>query len=262
MELDVAGEQVYAYTGARAFDAALPGVVFVHGAANDHSVYSLQSRYFAHHGRNVLALDLPAHGRSSGTPLASVEAAAQWVQGVLDAAGVAKTALVGHSFGALISLELAAALGDRVTHLAMLGVAVPMRVSDELMDTAARDDHAAFDMINGWSFSPGKKLGGNTLPGVWLTGNSLRLMERTRRGVLHTDLGACRRYEGGLAAATKVRCPALVVLGARDVMTPPKGADKLVAALPNCRRVEIADAGHSMMAEEPDAVLDALIGFL
>jgi len=78
---------VYAYTGARPFDPALPCVVFLHGALNDHSVWTLCARWFAHHGHSVLALDLPGHGRSGGAPLGSVAALAQWVLRVLDAAG-------------------------------------------------------------------------------------------------------------------------------------------------------------------------------
>ena len=56
----------YVYTGGKAFDPALPCVVFIHGALNDHSVWTLLARHFAHHGRSVLAVDLPGHGRGAG----------------------------------------------------------------------------------------------------------------------------------------------------------------------------------------------------
>ena len=79
MRVHVGGGEVYCYTGTRPIDPSRPSVVFVHGAANDHSVFALQSRYFAHHGRNVLAVDLPGHGRSAGAPLDSVEAIADWI---------------------------------------------------------------------------------------------------------------------------------------------------------------------------------------
>jgi hypothetical protein len=79
MKLAVRGQPVYAYTGTRAFDPAKPTVAFVHGAAHDHSVWLLQSRYFANHRRNALAFDLPGHGRSGGAALASVEAIADWL---------------------------------------------------------------------------------------------------------------------------------------------------------------------------------------
>ena len=55
----VNAKQTYAYTGGRPFDPALPAVVFIHGAEHDHCVWALQSRYLAHHGRGVLAVDLP-----------------------------------------------------------------------------------------------------------------------------------------------------------------------------------------------------------
>ena len=262
MKIEVRGFPVYVYTGARAFDPALPALVFVHGAANDHSVWALQSRYFAHHGRNVLAVDLPGHGRSGGAALASVDAIADWLVALLDAAGIRAAALVGHSLGSLAVLATAARHADRVTRIALLGPAVPMPVSDVLLAAAASDDHVAYELINGWSYSPGRQLGGNPFPGMWMTGGGMRLLERTRAGVLATDLNACNAYADGLAAAAKVRAPALAIIGARDLMAPPKSAQELVKALAGVRVVTLPDCGHAMMAEAPDAVLDALIAFL
>jgi pimeloyl-ACP methyl ester carboxylesterase len=262
MRIDVDGTSCYAYMGSRALEADRPSIVFVHGAANDHSVWALQSRYFAHHGCNVLAVDLPGHGRSSGAALATVEAIADWIPRLLDVAVIAQAALVGHSLGSLAVLACAARHAERVTKVALLGPAVPMLVSDELLAAAKADDHGAFDMINGWSFSAGKQLGGNAVPGMWMTGNALRLMERTRPGVLHTDLVACQSYAAGLADAAAVRCPALAIMGARDLMAPVKGAQALLGALADKRTVTLPRTGHAMMAEQPDAVLDALRGYL
>jgi pimeloyl-ACP methyl ester carboxylesterase len=236
--------------------------VFVHGAANDHSVWSLQSRYFAHHGFNVLAVDLPGHGRSGGEPLRSVEAIADWLVALLDAAAIPRAAFVGHSMGALATLECAARHPGRVTRIAAAGIAVPMEVSDDLLDAARRGDHLAYDLVNGWSYGPRRSLGGNAVPGMWMTGNSMRLLERNRPGTLATDLAACRAYANGEAAAAAVRCPALVITGQRDLMAPPRNAKTVLAALADARSVELPDAGHALMAEEPDAVLDALRGFL
>jgi len=262
MELNVGGSKVYAYTGTRPVDPAKPAVVFVHGAANDHSVWLLQSRYFAHHGKGVLAIDLPGHGRSAGPVPGSVDAIADWLPRVLDAAGLAQAALVGHSLGALAALACAARHPARVAKVALLGPAVPMEVSEALLDAAKANDHVAYELINGWSTSAGKQLGGNTVPGMWLMGSAIRLMERTPPGVLHTDLVACNAWTGGLEAAAAVRCPSLVVIGARDIMAPPRAAKALAETLAGARVVTLPDTGHAMMAEQPDAVLDALRGFL
>jgi pimeloyl-ACP methyl ester carboxylesterase len=262
MQISVAGHPVYAYTGSRAPDPSLPTVVFIHGAANDHSVWALQSRYFAWHGRNVVAIDLPGHGRSGGHALASVEAIAGWVIALLDAAGVNSAALCGHSLGSLVALECAARHPARIGRIALLGAAAPMTVSDELLACAKAGDHAALEMINSWSYSAGNQLGGNAVPGMWMTGNGLRLMERAAPGVLYTDLAACHAYADGLAAAARCRCPALLILGSRDIMAPPRNAAALIEALPQHKKVTLPGCGHASMAEAPDAVLDALRSFL
>ena len=137
-----------------------------------------------------------------------------------------------------------------------------MPVSDVLLAAARADDHVAFDLISGWSHSAPRQIGGNKVPGMWMTGNAVRLMERTRPGALHTDLVACNAYADGLGAAQGVRCPALLILGQRDLMAPAKNAQALIAALREPRVVTLAGAGHAMMAEQPDAVLDALRAFV
>ena len=262
MQLTVDGNGVYAYTASRKFDPLLPAVFFVHGAGLDHSVWALQSRYFAHHGWNALAMDLPGHGRSGGEALSSVSSIAEWVIRVMDAAGIARAMLIGHSMGSLAALEAAGRHPERVTRVALLAPSVPMPVSDGLLAAARANDHAAYELITEWSFSPNHQTGGNQQPGVWMTGNALRLMERLRPGVLYVDLSACNSYADGLAAARRVRCPALVILGERDRMAPARGAKELISTLTDSKVVTLADTGHSLMVEHPDAVLDALRKFL
>lgn len=262
MEVGVGGTKVYAYTGGRPFDAALPCVVFIHGAEGDHSVWGLQSRYLAHHGRAVLALDLPGHGRSAGPPIESIETLADWLVEVLDAARVPRAQIVGHSMGALVAVEFAARHPDRVDRIALLGAAFPMRVSAELLEATRTDEARAQQMINIWSHSAYAHYPSSPGPGFWVHGANLRLMERQRTGVLPVDFAACNDYSGGLTAAAKVGCPALFLIARRDVMTPGRAAQDLVKAIRGAQVIEIAGSGHYMMAEKPDEVLDALRGFL
>jgi pimeloyl-ACP methyl ester carboxylesterase len=260
--LEVDGHKTYAYTGNHAFDASLPTSIFIHGAANDHSVWALQSRYFAYHGHNVLAVDLPGHGKSTGNALDDVAALAGWVKTLMDAGGIRQAAIVGHSMGSLIGLEAAARYPANVTRLALIGTAIPMPVTDALLETSAADDHAAYEMINIFAHSPRAQIGGNRQPGAWMMGNSMRLMERSANGVLHADFTACNSYRGGLDAATKTQCPVLLVLGQHDLMTPPQAARQAIANFRDARTVMLDGTGHSLMSEQPDAVLDALIDFL
>jgi pimeloyl-ACP methyl ester carboxylesterase len=255
----------YCYTGGKAFDPALSTVVMIHGAQNDHSVWALQSRYLAHHGFGVLAVDLPGHGRSRGAALRSVGEIADWLLGLLDAAGVTSAALVGHSMGALIALESAHRAPERITRLALLGATYPMKVSDTLLDAALNAEGDAIDMVTIWSHSSYAQKPSFPGPGFYASGMTRRLMERiSAQGepqLFHTDFTACNSYADGDAAAASVRCPVQFIFGSKDMMTPPRSTKALLAALPGARTVTV-DAGHQMMAEQPDAVLDALLAFL
>jgi len=130
------GAPLYAYTGGKEFDPSKPTAVFIHGVLNDHSVWILQTRYFANHGWNVLAIDLPGHGRSGGKAPTTVQEAAQCVIALLDTAGVDKAILVGHSFGSLIAMQAATDHPARVSQLVMVGTAYPMRVSPALLENS------------------------------------------------------------------------------------------------------------------------------
>lgn len=262
MELTVQDKRAYCYTGGKPFAANMPTVVFIHGAQHDHSVWILQSRYLAHHGYSVLALDLPGHGRSEGPALPSVEALADWVVSLLDAAGIKEAALVGHSMGSLVALECAGRHPRCVNRIALVGAAFPMRVSQELLDATRDDEPLAQDMVNIWSHSSYAHYPSNPGPGFWVMGENLRLMQRQKPGVMHVDFVACNAYAAGMDRAAQVQCPALFVLGKRDLMTPARSGRDLAKAIKGARVVEVAGSGHALMAEKPDDVLDALRVFL
>ena len=262
MLLTVNNKHAYAYGGGKAFDTRLPTVMFVHGAQHDHSVWILQSRYLAHHGYGVLALDLPGHGRSAGPALDSVEALAEWVIDVQDAAGVNEAAIVGHSMGSLIALECAARHPGRVAKIALLATAYPMKVSVELLQATKDDERRAQDMVNIWSHSAYAHYPNNPGPGFWIIGENLRLMQRQKPGVMHVDFAACNAYAGGAEAAAKVRCPALFLLARRDAMTLVRAAQDFAKSITRAQLVIIDGSGHNMMGEQPDQVLDTLLAFL
>jgi len=257
----VDGRQVFAYTAAQAIDEAKPTIVFVHGAGLDHSIFGLQSRYFGYHGHNVLALDLPAHGRSEGPPLGTVQEMADWVMRLLDAAKLQTAAVVGHSMGSLVALECAVRHPGRVGRIALLGTTYPMKVSDAFLQAAKENRQDAYDMETIWGHSAQAALGANPNPGMWMYGESLARLGRLAPGVLYSDLNACHTYAGGEAAAAAVRCPVLLVLGRRDQMTPAKAGAAFARTLPNARLVQLEASGHSLMTEAPDATLDTLIEF-
>ena len=262
MDFQVDGKKAFAYTAAHSIDPEKPTVAFLHGAGLEHSFFGLQSRYFGYHGCNVLAVDFPGHGRSEGSPLPTIEALADWVIRMLDAAKIRKASLVGHSMGSLTALECAARFPERIERIALIGTGYPMKVSEAFLEAARRNEQAAFDMDTIWGHAPKTPFGGNPNPGMWMYGDTLARLARLAPGVLYAGLKACNDYAAGMESARKVKCPALFILGARDQMTPPRAAAQLAQAISGSRTVTIASSGHSLMAEAPDAVLDALVQFL
>ncbi|HEY1364337.1 MAG TPA: alpha/beta hydrolase [Xanthobacteraceae bacterium] len=258
MRLLVDGVETYAGTGGRDLDRAQPLMLFLHGAALDHTVWALLARYFAHHGFAVLAPDLPGHGRSGGEPICSIAAMADWTARLIAAAGSQRAILVGHSMGSLIALEAAARHPAHVAALALIGSAPTMPVSAALLAAAEANDHAAIDMLGVWGYGFRAGIGGSLAPGLWMLGGAQRLWERARPGVLFRDLSACNAYTDGIASAARVTVPALLILGERDLMTPVKSGMQLAAALPDARVVTLKAAGHILMSERPDEVLAAL----
>ncbi|MFL6826866.1 MAG: alpha/beta fold hydrolase [Bradyrhizobium sp.] len=260
MQLSVNGSEAFAATGGREFDRSQPTIVLLHGAGFDHTAWALHSRWFAHHGYGVLAPDMPGHGRSFGAPLRTIAEMADWTAALLEAAGVAKATLVGHSMGSLVALETAARHSAKILALGLIGTTATMNVGPDLLKAAEANDHAAVDMVSIWGLGYDAELGGSLAPGLWMHGGAQRVLERCRPGVLFADLSACNAYQDALAAAAKITIPTTLVLGERDMMTPSRGGKALAAALSNSRIVVLPGAGHMMMAERPDELLAALQG--
>jgi pimeloyl-ACP methyl ester carboxylesterase len=270
MYLDVKGAPTYCYTGGKPINPAQPTVVFIHGVLNDHSVWILQSRYFAHHGWNVLAVDLPGHCKSEGEAPESVEVAAAFIGDLLDAAGIQTAALVGHSWGSLIALEAASRLKERVSHLVLVGTAYPMKVSPALIEASLNEPMKALKMVNVFSRStlaaPPSALG----PGTWVFGAGMALGRRVlasnaKVNLFHRGFVACDRYAGGEQAIAAITGPVLFLLGSVDQMTQPRAAQRLIQVANDAgRSVRVVDlpVGHHQMTEAPDDTLAAIWDFL
>ncbi len=257
MRISVNGTQAFAANGGKDFDATKPAVVFIHGSGFDHSVWALHSRWFAHNGFAVLAPDLPGHGLSEGEPLASIGEMADWIVALINAAGIKQARLIGHSMGALIAIEAAARHPDSVSGLDLIAAATAMPVSEALLSAAKANSPDAVAMMMLWGLGQRATLGGNLLPGSWMLGGGMRVLEAAKPGVLYADLAASNVYDAKSSAA-KIKAPTTLVLAERDQMTPIKNGKALAALMPTAKLVVLPGAGHLLLAERPDEVLKAI----
>lgn len=263
MHISLDKTQYYAYTGTHKIDPVLETVVFVHGASMDHSVWSHQSRYFAYHGYNVLAVDLPGHRLSQGRLLSSIEDMAKWLIHILGSAGCQSVHLVGHSMGALTALEAASQLDSDVYNLkslSLVGFCYPMQVTPALMNAAKENPGKAYSMMTQWSHA--SRTGGEPVPGFWSAGMQMSMMENNSKDAIYCNLQACNNYTGGEQAFGRVHCPILFVSGKLDKMAPAKLAVQEAEKNRNAKIELIDGCGHNLMFESPDGVLDSLKGFI
>lgn len=258
MDFIVDGFKTFAATGGKTFDPQKPSLVLIHGAGMDHTVWVLQTRWLAHHGVNVLAIDLPGHGRSQGKSFARVPDYADWIGRLLDAAGLKTAALAGHSLGALIALECAARFPERVTHLTLLGAALAMPVHPDMLASAKEGTDEVIHCMTSWSHARPHHFGPHKMPGMWLLGQAHHLLKQAGDGVIFNDLSACNDYKDAPLSAAKVPCPTLLILGDSDLMTPMKGGLKLAESIKGAKSRVIPGSGHMMMTEAPDATLEAM----
>ena len=258
MHITVDGLKAFATSGGAPFDPAKPAVVFLHGAGFDRTTWRLQTRWFAHHGRSVLAVDFPAHGWSEGKPLDSIAAMADWTARLIAGAGLESAALVGHSMGALVALDCAARHPGKVRALGLCGVATEMPVHPEMLESSKANTLKAQELITFWGIGNALHKGGMVSPGLWLRRESLAVLAGNKPDVIHADLAACNAYKDALERAKEVTCPTVLVLGDGDLMTPSAKAKALAGAIPGSKTVVIPNCGHIMMVERPDETLEAL----
>lgn len=254
--------QLHAGTGGRTPRGEVP-VVLLHGAGGNHMQWTVMARTLAGRGHDVLAFDLPGHGRSAGPAATTVDAYADAVLADLDARSVDRFAVAGHSMGAMIALRLAASAPERVQGLALIGAGLALQVSPALLDATRDDPLLAARAIIDWGHSPSSHLGAGAAPGVWLDGADLALLRaeiEAHPGSLHADFSATAAYDGHDDAA-RVEGPTLVVSGGRDNMTPAKLGRAAAAAIPGADYLELDDCGHMLMTERPVELAAALVAW-
>jgi len=226
-------------------------LVFVHGAGLSAATWQYQLEHFP----DAKAVNLPGHGGSGPDPLETISEYASWLGNQVRAIGPDPVTLVGHSMGSLIALETAARNVDMVAGLVLVATAAEMRVPTDLLEAARNKDTTAAAMLIKLSLPRHRGYG---RPKDWIIRMSGEFLTAAESGVLAADLEACDTYRDTVAMAERVRCPTLLILGEKDVMTRPSAAQPLAAALADARIIVVEKAGHMLPLETPDGVTEAI----
>lgn len=248
-----------------------PPLMLVHGlgggAANWVEVAPRLARRF-----RVLVPDLPGHGRS--TPLRAaptLDPYADRLASLAEHEGIARMAVAGHSLGALVGLRLAVARPERVRALVLVGSAGIRSATRE----AERLLTLAGFLRPGRAYSRYRRriAGSRSLRylvfGYYGASDPAALSHAAVEGFLvnlgaHSDTKTARRAlvrDDPRLDFERVRCPSLVLWGARDHQVPIDDAFQFARRLRAPLRV-IADCGHLLIGERPDACADAIEDFL
>lgn len=243
--------------GARVFareeeGAGLP-VVLLHMAGAGGSAWGPVAGLLGRQA-HVLAPDFPGHGQSEAAALPApgalardgvkphLAALAAWTLQWLDACGIERAFLAGHSLGGCVAMTVALGAPRRVAGLGLVCTSADLALPDALRD-ALHHRYEAFIA---------------SFPGAAVARGAARpVFPQADPATVRADFDAVDGFHvlGALPALT---VPVAVIAGELDVITPPEHARRLAAALPSARLTLVPGGGHLLPREQPPTVARAL----
>lgn len=232
-------------------------VLLLHSLGTNLHVWDPQAAALARAGHRVIRPDLRGHGLSEAPAgPCTMELLARDALGLLDELGVRQAHVCGVSIGGRIAMEMAALAPDRVASLVLCDTALefpPPETWQQRMDAVAQGGMAAV---------------AEAVMERWVLDQSLPSSRALRRMLLRTDpvgyagCAAALRDTRGADVLGRVTCPATVVVGDKDVSTPPAAAQAVRDAIPGSEFIAIADAAHIPTFEREAAVTRALLAHM
>lgn len=243
------------------FGAGRP-LVLLHGLFGSLENLGVLSRSLSQHF-SVYALDLPEHGQSAHSESTSISKMSQEVKAWLDTLPLSKVAVVGHSLGGKVAMELALCHPSMISRLAVLDIA-PV--------TYSANHNAIFKGLLALQPAQLKSRGeADQLLSAYVNEAAVRsflLKNLEKRGdnyawrmnlpVLHRDYH--RLLEGNSQACYSG--PTLFVGGTRSDYIVDQYEPEIFSRFPQAEVKSVEGAGHWLHAEKPQQVLALLRGFL
>lgn len=224
-------------------ESTFPPILLIHGLSGQHINWPSQLRHLK--DANIIAPDLPSHGRSQGPVLDTVEEHADILFQLMDSLHIQRFILAGHSMGGAIAQAMAARHPDRIVGLILLATSTRVYVADTLLQSSMEQYDDMVDFLIDMGYGPSVP---NSVKRV-----GQRVMMDAGYEVTRADLLACNHFDSRENIAS-IQCPTLVIGGTADRLTPARDIRKLCAHIPLSEMHLIPEAGHMLPVEFPDKV--------
>ena len=230
-----------------------PPLVLIHGAGGDHLSWPAEVRRLPDY--RVITLDLPGHGKTDGPGCQSIEDYARNVVKFLDFSGLSRAVFVGHAMGGAIALALALDFPERVAGIGLISTGACLPIPSSVIENAANQSTLLLAIKSLQEMSLGPQTSANVIE------TSLKRLTEIRQPLLLGDLVASDRFNraGHLGA---IRCPALVVCGTEDKLTPIRFSETLSSQIPGAALQTVDGAGHLLVLEQPGRLAKLISVFL
>lgn len=238
---NVESSKIACWVNSSNFGAHEQSLIFIHGSGGDHSAWSHQyARLHKHY--NILAIDLPGHGRSKGSGESDIESYCLWVKKLLDILHLKNPILIGHSLGAAITLQFALTYPQKIEGIVTVGGGIKMPVNPSLLEFLKTNPAESIKLICKFSLAKENR--------AKLMAPLIKSLTHARIDVLQGDLAACDKIDL-TEKLSKISLKALVICGAEDKMTPPDFSRQIAGDINGAKLCLIEGAGHMVMLEKP-----------
>jgi pimeloyl-ACP methyl ester carboxylesterase len=241
-KFNIAGREIGCWINPDKFGNYEKSLIFIHGSGSDHTGW-VQQYSQLHKQFNIVAVDLPGHGASTGSGENTVENYCLWIKKILDNLKPPKPILIGHSLGAAITLRFALNYPQDIVGIVPVGGGIKMPVNPDLLAGLKTNPALAIELISKFSLAKENR------PKLFEPlKNSLA---KANLDVLYGDLSACAKLDLR-EDINKINLPTLVICGEQDKMTPADLSRQIASAITGAQLRLIAGAGHMVMLEKPE----------
>jgi len=242
------------YIEGESFRKERPTILMIHGAGQSTLTWKYQEDPLKDHTRfNLVTLDLPGHGYSEGSGYRRVKDYTEFIKNFVDALGLEKLILVGHSMGGAISQCFTLNHSDRVFACVLVGTGARLRVAKETLEGVQGDYRAFCEIAPTRSFAESSPME--------LKRKFIEELLKAPQEVVYWDLMACDVFDI-MDRAKEIKVPTLVISATEDVLIPVKYGQYLHEKIQGSRFHIIENAGHFMMQEKPEEFNRVLVEFL